>query len=87
MTTFTEDLNSFIAKRSKLEHLVSDYSKNVNFFKSMVLNDSINDTSVLEFAKISNFLISEYELLYNGKIQTNSRTWGICWYTINDFFK
>lgn len=73
MTTFTEDLNSFIAKRSKLEHLVSDYSKNVNFFKSMVLNDSINDTSVLEFAKISNFLISEYEFLYNGKIQTNSR--------------
>ena len=72
MTTFKEELNSFIAKRSKLERLVSDYRKNVNFFKSMVLNDSY-DSSVLEFAKISNFLICEYEFLYNGTIQTISR--------------
>jgi hypothetical protein len=73
MTTFKKDLNSFIAKRSKLECLVSDFGKNVNFFKSMVLNDSINDTSVFEFAKISNFLLCEYEFLYNGTIQTISR--------------
>jgi hypothetical protein len=37
------------------------------------LTAELNEQSILEFAKISNFLLCEYEFLYNGKRQTTSR--------------
>jgi hypothetical protein len=73
MTKLKNELNAFIAKRDKLELLVDDFRDNVKFFLSMELTAELNEQSILEFAKISNFLLCEYEFLYNGKRQTTSR--------------
>ena len=57
MTKLKNELNAFIAKRDKLELLVDDFRNNVKFFLSMELTAELNEQSILEFAKISNFLL------------------------------
>ena len=65
-------LKEFAAKRQILNQLVVSFSKNVNKFKNMEWND-FNETAVVEFTKISNFLLSEFEFLYNGKAKSVAR--------------
>ncbi len=81
-TLFKEKLNAFIAKRISLDQLVTTYKEHVFDFRSILvsahyqsieLTAELNEQSILEFAKISNFLLCEYEFLYNGKRQTTSR--------------
>ena len=65
-------LKEFAAKRQILNQLVESFSKNVNKFTNMEWND-FNETAVVEFTKISNFLLSEFEFLYNGKAKSVAR--------------
>ena len=65
-------LKEFAAKRQILNQLVVSFSKNVNKFTNMEWND-FNETAVVEFTKISNFLLSEFEFLYNGKAKSVAR--------------